>query len=354
MPDRRRPPLETSEALLDAGVSKPVFSCRWPETRAIVERVRSDLPRRLDARLYDAPYLGGQDAMQDVFLERWLAWRRGVVALDEAAFPYRYATAGSSEGIRECLAHHAVDSWRAGRQPVVHVFDGEYEGYAAVAEGYGIRIVRHDRMRWRESFDPRGGRIHAGDLVVVSQPSAIDGNLWSDFAPFVRHLELELPEVRAAVDLAYVGTVARAHEVDVTSPIVDTVFFSLSKVFGVYYHRIGGVLARRPMAGLVGTKWFKNTFSLELGTRLLGELPPRAIPSAHLAHQRAVVATARQRLGVPLVASDVVLIAHHPWLGDVPSIVAPLRRGNVVRYCLTPSLDRLLSQRDVPPTATTS
>lgn len=338
----RRLQLETSDALLTAGVSKPVFDCRWPETRRVAERLWRELPGGLAERLYGAPYRGGQDQLHETFIERWLQWRQEVVTLDESAFPHRYATAGSSEAIRECIAQFSIERRSASREPVMHTFDGEYEGYAAYADAYAVRIERHDRGRWRESFRRRSADAFRGDLVILSQPSAMDGNLWPELPEFLRHLEGELPDVRVAVDLTYVGTVAHAYEIAVTSPLIDTVFFSLSKVFGVYYHRVGGVLSRSVMPGLAGNRWFKNTFSLELGRELLSAFPPRTIPTAYAACRAKAVAEAGGSLGLPLIASDAVLIAHHPWRDDLPSLVAGLRRGNVVRYCLTPSLDRLL------------
>jgi hypothetical protein len=337
-----RPPLESSAALLAAGASKPVFDCRWPEASRVAERLWAAMPG-LGARLYDEPWLGGQDAMHETFLDAWLAWRRGVVVLDEEELPHRYATAGSSEAIRECLAQFAVGGWQGGRRPVLHLFHGEYEGYSAVAEGYGIRIERHDRASWRDSFD-RIAAHGAGDLVMISQPSAIDGNIWADFSAFLRHLESRCPQLQVAVDLTYVGTVARDYEIDVSSPLIGTVIFSLSKVFGVYYHRVGGVLSRRPMPGIIGTRWFKNTFSLELGRLLLTELPPKVIPRTYASHQAQAARAIGEALGVSLVASDAVLIAHHPWTPDAPPAVAPLRRAGVVRYCLTPTIDRLLRE----------
>ena len=334
--------LETSHALLAAGVSKPVFDCRWPETRRIAERLWNALPDKLADRLYGAPYLGGQDLLHERFLDRWLEWRRGVVALEPAAFPHRYATAGSSEAIRECIAQHAIDRRNAGREPVIHTFDGEYEGYAAYADAYRVRMVRHDRRAWRESMSRLSADAVRGDLVLLSEPSAIDGNLWPDFPAFMAHLERALPTVRVAVDLTYVGTVAREYTIDAGSALIDTVFFSLSKVFGVYYHRIGGVFSRSAMPGLVGNRWFKNTFSLELGHELLASLSPRAIPSAYRATQARAAADAGAALGIPLTASDAILIAHVPWSDDMPAALRPLRRGGMVRCCLTPTLDRLL------------
>jgi hypothetical protein len=144
------------------------------------------------------------------------------------------------------------------------------------------------------------------------------------------------------VDLTYVGTVGAPYAVDVRSPVVHTVFFSLSKVFGVYYHRVGGALSRAPLTGLYGNRWFKNTFSLELGRRLLESFPVQAIPRRYAAQQAKAVESVAAKLGVPAVASDVVLLAHHDWREGLPAAVSPLRRGASVRYCLTPALDRLL------------
>lgn len=332
-------PLETSDALLAAGVCKPVFDCRWPETRQLARQLWAELPEGLATRLYDEPYHGGQDAMQDAFLDAWLAWREPVVALDPAALPWRYATMGSTEGIRESLALHAMAGFRAGRRPVIHVFEGEYEGYAAEAEGYGIQVVRHDRGAYEESL-----LAHAapGDRLYLSQPSAIDGNVWDGFPGLVVFLAARLPGLDLMVDLTYVGTVGRPYQVDLRSPAVHTLFFSLSKVFGVYYHRIGGALSRAPLTGLFGNRWFKNTYSLELGRRLLELLPVRAVPQRYARCQAEAVEAVAAQLGVPLVASDVLLLAHHPWREGLPDVVAPLRRAAAVRYCLTPALDRLL------------
>jgi hypothetical protein len=335
-----RPPLETPDALLAAGVSKPVFDCQWPETRRLVRKLWAALPEGLSDRLYDEPYRGGQDAMQNDFVDAWLAWRAPVVALDAAALPWRYATMGSTEGIRESLALHAMHGFRAGnRQPTIHAFEGEYEGYAAEAEGYGVRVVRHDRRAYEESL-----LAHAapGDRLYLSQPSAIDGNVWAGFPRLVAFVEERLPALALMVDLTYVGTVGAPYAVDVRSPVVHTVFFSLSKVFGVYYHRVGGALSRAPLTGLYGNRWFKNTFSLELGRRLLESFSVQAIPRRYAAQQAKAVESVAAKLGVPAVASDVVLLANHDWREGLPAAVAPLRRGASVRYCLTPALDRLL------------
>lgn len=340
---RTTPILETPGILLSAGVSKPVFDCKWPETRAMAASLWRALPEGLAERLYEAPYAGRQDHINAEFLERWVEWSGPAVRLDHASLVHRYATAGSSEGIRERVAQHAVEGHSGAHAPVVHVFEGEYEGYAALAEGYGVTVVRHDRGRWQESLAASVRSPDADDLVLLSQPSAIDGNLWEELPAFLAFLEQYYPRLRVGLDVTYVGSVARAYEIDARSPSIDTVFFSLSKVFGVYYHRVGGVLTRRALPGLIGTKWFRNTFSLHLGERLMAAHPHREIPARYAGHQAESIRQVRAALGVSAVASDVVLLAAHPWRDDLPPVVRELRRGPMVRYCLTPALDRLLA-----------
>ena len=307
------------------------------------------LPDGLAERLYEAPYAGRQDSINAEFLERWIAWSAPAVRLDHGSLGHRYATAGSSEGIRERIAQHAVEAYQGRQAPVLHVFDGEYEGYAALAEGYGVTVVRHDRGRWQDSLAAAVRSPDAEDLVLLSQPSAIDGNLWDELPAFLALVERRYPRLRVGLDVTYVGSVARAYEIDARSPVIDTVFFSLSKVFGVYYHRVGGALTRRALPGLIGTKWFRNTFSLHLGERLMAAHSHRAIPARYAGLQAESIGQVSAALGVPAVASDVVLLAAHPWQDDLPPVVADLRRGPVVRYCLTPALDRLLALPPVAP-----
>jgi hypothetical protein len=93
------------------------------------------------------------------------------------------------------------------------------------------------------------------------------------------------------------------------------VVWSLSKPFGVYYHCIGGLIARAEIPTLRGHHWFKNLFSVQLGERLMaahpaGELPARYRDRQHEALERTraaglVAADARP--------SDVVMLAHASW-----------------------------------------
>jgi hypothetical protein len=83
--------LETPRALLDLGVSKPVFDCRWPLTRERTEALWASRPHAL----YDQPYLGGQDDLHETTTMHWREWASPIVAIP-GAFRFRYATQGST------------------------------------------------------------------------------------------------------------------------------------------------------------------------------------------------------------------------------------------------------------------
>jgi len=329
--------LETPNELLELGVSKPVFDCRWPLTRERTEALWASRPHAL----YDAPYLGAQDDLHETTTMQWRAWVAPVVAIPDA-FGFHYATQGSTEAIRESLALHAISARAGGRQPVIHVFHGEYEGYAAEMEGYGGRVVRHDRDDYEESF---AREVRAGDRVYLSHPSAIDGNVWAGYDAFVAFLEGRHPEVRVVLDLTYVGAVAREHRIVVDSPLIDVVVASLSKVMGIYYHRVGFAFSRSPLAGLYGNRWFKNTFSLALASDLLTRTEhPYMLPRLHQSVQREVVRELARRTGLSVEASDAVLLATGPASGPaVTDALRTLARGapgrERLRFCLTPALD---------------
>jgi histidinol-phosphate/aromatic aminotransferase/cobyric acid decarboxylase-like protein len=213
------------------------------------------------------------------------------------------------------------------------VFAGEYEGYAAYARAAGIDVIAHDRSAWASvTYSPDA--VHRW---YVSQPSAIDGNNWSELPQFLQDMERRGIEV--AIDLAYVGAAADQPTIDLAPPNVPHVFFSLSKVFGVFYHRIGGMLSRTPMLGLEGNKWFKNVFSLYLGSTLIRDTAsPTTLPRKYQRLQAEACRMLCERHGIPLAPSDVILLASSPP-GPYP---AAFRRGAGFRWCLTPTMDRLL------------
>ena len=299
----------------------------------MVTRLWSEQPHLLFERAYE----DAQDTAHVAFLDAWRDWVSPLVT-GLTALPHRYVTNGSSEALRESIWTLARLGPGSTRVPQLHVFAGEYEGYAAYARAAGVTVVAHDRASWEDvTYAPDG--IHRW---YVSQPSAIDGNVWRDFPRFLRATESQGIEV--AVDLAYVGAVPDLPAIDLSSGNIPHVFFSLSKVFGVFYHRVGGVLSRASLLGLEGNKWFKNMFSLYLGTSLIRETPnPTTLPAKYrsVQHEACRLLAARHR--IPMVPSDVMLLASSPP-GAYPDA---FRRGVRYRWCLTPTMDELLTA--VPP-----
>ena len=317
-----------SRPVLD-GFSSAVYGLVLPETRAMTRRLWAEQPDIL----FEWAYEDSQDQAHLTFLDAWQGWVSPQVS-GLSGFRHRYVTNGSSEGIRESIWSLASAGRASTGGPYLHVFAGEYEGYAAYARAAGITVVTHDRNAWRDvEHDPAGAH-----RWYVSQPSAIDGNVWLDFSRFMRTMEER--DVEVAVDLAYVGATDRQLSIDLSRPNVPYVFFSLSKIFGVFYHRIGGVLSRSPMLGLEGNKWFKNMFSLYLGTSLLRETAsPSTLPARYRHVQREACRTLAERHGIPLDPSDVILLASSPP-GPYPDA---FRRGSSYRWCLTPTMDHLLA-----------
>lgn len=304
-------------------ITRTVYSLIYPET----EKVLSDLWKSNPLDLYQDAYLGKQESFHEDFKDQWLNWTSPIVSMG-SHLKFFYPTAGSSESIRESIAQY-----RNGR---IHIFDGDYEGYSEFAKAYNIEVVRHNR----EDFSTLNN-IKDGERFYISQPSSLDGNVWNKFPDFIKYLE-ENTKVELMVDLCYVGTVAKDYKIDVSSPIVHTVFFSLSKVFGVYYHRIGGVFSSKEMLGLYGNRWFKNIFSLQLGINLMKNYSVQELPRKYQKKKEEVLSQLNKENNSSLKSSDVFMLIH----GDLSSSFAKqFQRVNRARICITPLLDEAMREK---------
>jgi hypothetical protein len=330
--------------------TKTVYSCVYPETEQLLEELA--LCEHQDAMLDRecAAWTQKQDAYHISFYRKWLEWVSPAFTLpdewqdsDLGGWEF-YPTAGSSEAIRDSLYEIAMEASHHYSKSI-HVFRGEYEGYAALAAPMGLHVIKHDRSNWAENLWDWWATADQTKQHVfyLSHPSSIDGNYWEDFEEFCG--VLEHLGIRLRLDLCYVGCVpedktqriAVAHRK--VYPCVDKVFLSLSKVFGVYHHRIGGVFSRDPMAGLWGNKWFKNLRSLYFGERLMERYGVFDLPNQYQGLQAELV------LGLstpenPLRSSDVVLLAHGKVIFGYPEFE---RIPANPRLCLTPMIIRRLT-----------
>lgn len=306
-------------------IIRTVYSLYLPETRAAAEELWREAPHLLYERAFDA----GQERLPAEFLG---AWRDCSPVILGDAFPHAYATCGASEALKDLI----LPGIR------LNMWDGDYEGFRHLAEARGIPVRVHGNRTPVAAI-----RHEDNDVWFVTSPSSVDGD-HVDLVPFLTALERINRKVRVVVDVTYVGAVRVAWYADYSRhPNVTAVVFSLSKPFGVYYHRAGGVFSREPIGTLVGNKWFANPFSLALGTLLIRRYGlGSGLPGRYAGLQDVMVARGIAEGTLPSSAkpSNVFLFATAP---DGP---AEFRRTEgAYRFCLTPGMYRELYPE--PPTS---
>lgn len=316
-----------NERLLEAGASKTVYALASTATERVKREVFNS-PDYFD--MFRGAWTGKQDSIHEEFFDAWTNWSKPVVDFDRTQFPFNYPCNGASEAIRQIIFDLKDDELLNS----VHAFEGEYEGYKAMAEAAGLRYVEHKRANWRDMLIRESDDyVLEGDLFFISQPSAIDGMVWSEFNEFVE----QMPPNRLVVDVTYVGAVPQSavpQRFNLKAPSINSVIFSLSKPFGCYYDRIGGVFMREESPALFGNRWFKNLTSLAIGTALLKQYKVFHYANASGYAQQAAVKHVSRELGIELTPCDVFILA------TAESAEQPLadylRRGDKLRICLTP------------------
>jgi hypothetical protein len=354
--DRTIPPPihdpELDRRVKDAGASKTVYALVTPETEAAKNFILGnavagpDAARRHHLEQFREAWTGKQFASHEVFIERWMAWAAPVVTIDAAGFPWRYPTAGGSEALFHIIAAYGNRARGEKFNPEVHVFAGEYEGYKAYAEACGIAVIEHARADWQSI----GRTLPATALFCLSQPSAIDGNVWPEANAFLALLAAAVKGPRVLLDVTYVGSIAEQPllRFAADSPSVLALAFSLSKPFGVYYDRIGGVLCRKAMPSLFGNQWFKNLTSLQLGQALLDRHDVFDLPRRYKPVQREAAERVGRRIGLTLSPCDVSVLAQAEATSTTDrTLAAFLRRpagdpNASLRLCLTPTMAEMI------------
>lgn len=330
--------MDTEGILNRVGVCKNVFSFLYPETKEVVDELFVSRPHHM----YERSWQMRQDTVHDEFISEWKEWvNPWVKGLDN--FKYSYYSNGSSEAIREAIAEHVIRTPSHFDGARIHMFNGDYEGYGAFAEAYGAQVVRYNRDKWREELED-GADLADDEVFFLSQPSSIDGNYWDEYEEFMEFISnLIRPRIRVMLDLAYVGCTPTIPKFRTDYDCIDKIFFSLSKPFGVYYHRIGGVLSRSPMQALYGNKWFKNLFSIELGRQLLCRYSPTKLPKKYNELQKVGVKQFSELFKCEAKPSDVILLGYSDSAEDISvyDIGHYLERAGKTRFCITPFLDRV-------------
>jgi len=294
-----------------------------------------------------------QDRVHRAFFDTWHEWSKPLVDLDREQFKFFYPTGGASEPLKHIIYDYgniarvklekaiSANDFAAARNaiPKIHIFKGEYEGYKAYAEAAQITVVEHDRGDWKQVAET----LPENEWFFLSQPSAIDGNVWHEGNEFLRLISSKSSTPRVIMDMTYVGAIAKApaEKFAVSEPCVRNVVFSLSKPFGVYYDRIGGVFSREQDLGLFGNIWFKGLFGLMLGTELMKRHDVFDLPRKYHSIQSERAFETGKNLGMKLKPSDVYIMAIASETADAdPQLAAYLHRPgldktSLARVCLT-------------------
>lgn len=318
------------------GHSKTVYSLVWPETEQVVRRALSDVERLLER--HRRPHLKQQDAIGPDFAAIWWEWS-GIASGTVHQWDHFYPTAGASEAIREVIDELAAKKGR------LIVFEGEYEGYGAIAQGANTPIHVINRSRWKEQWDALQTSMDKDGGYAqwwISEPSAINGCVWDEFDEFITTVGAD-ERVEIWVDATYIGaTVSPRAYNTISSKYVTGVVFSLSKPFGVYYRRIGGCFCRRAVKNLWGNMWFKNIDSIELGKLLLTDQSNHTLAEKYQVEQTNVLKQWNNGQSNIWHASDVVILAYASVRPDV-EVDDRYRRGEFYRVCLTPAMHKIIN-----------
>lgn len=174
---------------------------------------------------------------------------------------------------------------------------------------------------------------------------------------FIADMGARHPHVKFVVDITYVGLVQKTFWLKLdTLPNVEAVVFSLSKTFGVYYERIGGVFLRKEHAGFGGLGWFKNVRSIVIGLELLGPGTDPGVldsicrlPNAWRKYQRKAIAL-HKACGLlpkdarPSNASLLALSDGPPPIASVNGFLTFSLRDGTYRYCLSGTIWHLMRE----------
>jgi hypothetical protein len=321
----------TLKAFLDeTKTTKTVYALVFPETTAVI----NDL---LDSRasyhdMYQEAWTQKQDAMHKEFFTTWKLWSKDHVSLPKD-FIYDYPTLGASEAIKDALFNEVFKAHAAQKQPILLYLEGEYEGYVAMAKSANILVQQITNIDTLPHLP-----ANSQPIFFISQPSAIAGMVISNLDQMLATLANAYPNIHIYIDLTYIGSIKPAAKlVDLTPECIRGICFSLSKPYGVYYHRIGGLITRDPVPSLFGNQWFKNLFSLKLGTALMRRYHSTSLPTFYAPAQAKALKELQEKTQLPWEASDVLLLAHAPSK-CLTGHYSYFNRSTQGRICLTPRI----------------
>lgn len=315
--------------------SKTVYSIYWPKTQVLFEV----FCKNINHENFKYTWTKHQDKIGPDFLDKWSQWATPCLKFDRKHLSYAYCTAGSSEAIREVIVNLNTHNKK------IIVFKGEYEGYSAIANAINMPVISVCRDNWLQeltdvkNFDDK--------VFFISNPSSIDGCFWSDFENFLKFCESH--QISVYLDATYLGLAFSPVCLDLTKKAcVKGIFFSLSKVFGCYYHRIGGVFLNKENPLLYGNMWFKSIPSITFGMELLNNHTLEEVYNRYGILQKEVAQSFIKEFKLEtLNLSDVPLlltldISEMSKMGLQPIDFQRDLESNKIRLCISPEIEKIL------------
>lgn len=318
--------------------TKTVYSITFRQSQEELLKLLSNKDIILN---YEKTYLKKQDVIHLNFFESWKNWSKKLVNINFNELKYFYPTAGSSEAIREQIVY--LNS--IGKTLVV--FDSEYEGYEAIAKAINMPIKKINRfVNIKEIYNQLLKLDSKKDVFFISEPSSIDGCCWENFYNFLDYTNYL--NISVYLDVAYIGLTNDLKLIDIYNyKNIDGIFFSLSKSFGVYYHRIGGVILKNESPLLYGNMWFKNIFSLIYGQLLLDNYQPGFNHEELKKAQNLSIIELQKKYNIRFIKADVLIIANCVYVPETYLWQKEYQRSQLnpyLRVCLSPVLDKYLNE----------
>lgn len=315
------------DLIKDFKISKTVYSLCFPETENLL---RSFLSKNDFSDFYNETWTKKQDLYHLELSEGFKEWSKDYLKFNQKHF---YPTNGSSEAIREQICY------LISLNKNIIVFEGEYEGYEAIVNSLGKKVIKIKREDYKSEENLEF--YNKDNVFFISQPSSIDGNYWKDFDNFIKLLELK--ECSLYVDIVYLGCTKDIKLIDLTSNIIKGVFFSLSKSFGVYYHRIGGCYLREENPLLYGNMWFKNILSMKFGIELMKNFKLGYFPNKYNKEKKLVSKILKEELNFEVVDSDSLLLINIKRTNtEIDSLIERNKKSEILRVCITPKLEEII------------
>ncbi|KKT83513.1 MAG: hypothetical protein UW80_C0012G0004 [Microgenomates group bacterium GW2011_GWC1_44_9] len=299
---------------------RAVYAYYFPEIRKLISGITKDYPHGEFLKSISP----GLDDYEKPIIEKMTKFYKKDANGFEG-FEYRYPTSGSSEGIYHLLSKIRTEE----PETPIYTLEGEYEGYRECAAGL--------RMKVQEiSEDLEVIKNLPAGYWFISNPSARNGNIVEN------NLIKQIADLgnKVILDLAYLGSTEK-YTFDLTHPNIVAVLTSMSKPFGLFYYRQGFTFSREPVKTLYGTKWFKNILSLIIADKVFGTFTSDYFYKKYSPVQKEILKQIKDETGIRLRQSDVLLLGYltegdfEILRDEQKEMVAPFKRGEYYRFCLT-------------------